>query len=59
MYAVRKVTSISPMFLIKAIKGGNPGMKILPPLYIYKDKNELSFEMSEIFKKFDVVKVNG
>lgn len=35
--------------LIKAKKGGNPGLKVLKPLYIYEKEKIYSSEMKEIY----------
>ena len=35
--------------LIEAIKNGQPGMKVEPPLIIYKEKHSLTQEMNEIY----------
>lgn len=34
--------------LIEATKNGNPDLKILPPLFVYNDRNEYTAEMKEI-----------
>ncbi|HWJ79277.1 MAG TPA: tRNA1(Val) (adenine(37)-N6)-methyltransferase [Niallia sp.] len=36
------------ILLIEAIKDGKPDIKILPPLYVYKNENEYTEEMSQI-----------
>ena len=36
------------ILLVEAIKDGKPDLKILPPLFVYKDKNEYTEEMSRI-----------
>lgn len=37
------------MVLIKGVKCGNPEMKIDPPLYVYKDKDNYTDEIHEIY----------
>lgn len=37
------------MVLIKATKGARTGLKVLPPLYVYNDKNEYTDEILQIF----------
>jgi tRNA1Val (adenine37-N6)-methyltransferase len=37
------------MILIKGVKGGNPEMKIESPLYVYKDKENYTDEIYEIY----------
>ena len=39
------------MVLIEAIRGGNPLLKVLPPLIIYSDKNQYSTEIYQIYGK--------
>jgi len=39
------------MVLIEAVKGGGVWLKIDPPLYLYKEKNEYSREVKRIFHK--------
>jgi tRNA1Val (adenine37-N6)-methyltransferase len=39
------------MVLIEAVKGAGVWLKIAPPLYLYKAKNEYSDEVKEIFNK--------
>ena len=35
--------------LIEAIKNGQPGMKVEPPLILYKEKHSLTQEMNDIY----------
>ena len=37
------------MILIKGVKGGNPEMKVEPPLYVYRDKESYTDEIYEIY----------
>lgn len=41
------------MVLIEAVKGGKPYLKVAPPLFIYKDVNEYSDEMKQIYKNLE------
>lgn len=36
------------ILLIEGIKDGKPGLKILPPLYVYDEQNEYTAEVSEL-----------
>lgn len=38
--------------LIKAVKGGKPGMRVLPPLFLYEKKGQYTEEANAIFKRF-------
>lgn len=44
----RQATSPN-MILIKGVKGGNPEMKIDPPLYVYRDMESYTDEIYEIY----------
>ncbi len=46
-YAHKEAT----MVLIEAIRGGNPLLKVHPPLIIYSDKNQYSSEIYKIYGK--------
>lgn len=37
------------LFIVEGVKGGRPGIKIVPPLVIYRDKNVYSDEVEEMF----------
>lgn len=41
------------LILMKAVKNGRPGLRILPPLFIYEKAREYSEKTAEISKKWD------
>ena len=43
------------LVLIKTIKNGRPGLRILPPVFIYKTANEYSNEVNDILKRWKLV----
>mgnify|MGYP001435487005 CR=1 FL=1 len=43
-----KVGKEANTLLIEGIKNGNPDLKILPPLFVYRDNNEYTDELKEI-----------
>lgn len=44
-----KETKESNILLIEGIKAGNPGVKILPPLFVYNEDNQYTKEFKEIY----------
>lgn len=42
--------SLGEFVLLEGVKGGREGVKVLPPLFIYKEQEEYTTEMMEIFK---------
>ena len=45
-----KVNSESNIVLIEGVKNGNPGLKILPPLYVHDDNGEYLDEVKNMFE---------
>ncbi len=43
------IDSECTMFLLEAVSGGNPGMKVEKPLIIYKEKGVYTEEIHEIY----------
>ena len=38
------------LILLEGIKGGNPGLKVLPPLVIYKNDGSYTEEVAKMFE---------
>jgi tRNA1Val (adenine37-N6)-methyltransferase len=38
------------LILIEGIKGARPGLKIAPPLIVYDDHSDYSYEVQQMFK---------
>lgn len=45
-----KKNSESNMVLVEGRKNGNPGLKILPPLYVHEDDGNYTFEVTNMFE---------
>jgi tRNA1(Val) A37 N6-methylase TrmN6 len=39
----------SDLVLVECVKNGKPGLKLLPPLFVYKDKGVYSDEVEAMF----------
>lgn len=44
-----KASEEANMVLIEAIRGGKPDVRLLPPLFVYNDRNEYCEELMEIY----------
>ena len=44
-----KVGESANLVLVEGIKGGKPFLNMEPPIYVYKDKNEYTEQIYEIY----------
>lgn len=45
------VSKRANLFLIKGTKGGNPGLKMMEPLYVYNSQGKYTEEINKIYKR--------